>query len=308
MKIIGTVLFLSSAVLALPATGATGTTVDRSTPEGVMRALVQANAERDIETMGALMAKDPDIIGYTIGGRKYIGWERLAKDLGREFTVVARLELPITELRIWTHGDIAWFAMELDYIRYVESEQGLQKTTIPLRETGVLERRDGQWILVAWHESKRGDFPSTTPDAAHAVGATTASPRVHHTSSSAPALDLSGTWLIEEEDKTYTAQLGPDGSGTYSHKGGTFRTVEFTDSRLLGAWHQTGNDREGGFEVVFAQDGSEARGVWWYTRVGSRNNIPPRLHGGTYVWKRLPSAEYKPDVSRPANQKRGERP
>ncbi|HKW86786.1 MAG TPA: hypothetical protein VJM82_06930, partial [Nitrospiraceae bacterium] len=52
-------------------------------------------------------------------------------------------------------------------------------------------------------------------------------------------------------------------------------------------WRQTGNDREGGFEVLLSEDGTDAKGIWWYTRVGDRNNIPPREHGGTYVWKRL---------------------
>lgn len=31
--------------------------------------------------------------------------------------------------------------------------------------------------------------------------------------------------------------------------------------------------------------GTLANGIWWYGRVGTRNNIPPREHGGSYVWK-----------------------
>jgi hypothetical protein len=108
-------------------------------------------------------------------------------------------------------------------------------------------------------------------------------------SASTAALDLAGEWLIEEEDKTYTAVLDRQGNGTYTHQDGTLRAVSFEDGRLAGTWHQTGNDREGGFEVLFAEDGNEARGVWWYTRVGKQNNIPPRLHGGTYIWKRSPA-------------------
>ena len=48
-----------------------------------------------------------------------------------------------------------------------------------------------------------------------------------------------------------------------------------------------GNDREGGFEVLLSEDGTQAKGVWWYLRVGTQKNIPPREHGGTYTWKRL---------------------
>lgn len=244
---------------------------DLSTPEGVLRALVRANVAQDLPAMSALMAHDPDSIGYSIGGRKYVGWEPFAREMAQEFEDVEKLEIPITDLKVWTRGDVAWFAMELDYIRYVETPSGLDRILLPLRETGVLERRDGQWMVVSWHESKRR--PPT------AVAATAAASRP-------VTLDLSGDWLIEEEDKSYTASLDGRGNGTYTHQGGSFRTLKFENRLLLGTWRQTGNDREGGFEVLFSESGDEARGVWWYTRVGTRKNIPPRLHGGTYVWKR----------------------
>ncbi|MEC4673255.1 MAG: hypothetical protein VST68_03610, partial [Nitrospirota bacterium] len=60
-----------------------------------------------------------------------------------------------------------------------------------------------------------------------------------------------------------------------------------------GHWAQTGNDREGDFEVLLSEDFASAEGVWWYTRVGDRGNIPPRMHGGTYLFKRLTPEEAK---------------
>ena len=63
-------------------------------------------------------------------------------------------------------------------------------------------------------------------------------------------------------------------------------TREIHDRRWRGTWTQPGNDREGGFEVVLSEDGSEAKGIWWYTRVGTKDHIPPRQHGGSYVWRR----------------------
>ena len=121
--------------------------------ETTLRILVQANAERDLATMSKYMSHDADAIGYTIDGRKYEGWPALAADMRSEFESVVKLEIPITKLQLWRNGDIAWFAMELDYIRHVKS--GDQPMVLPLRETGVLERRDGRWILVSWHESTR---------------------------------------------------------------------------------------------------------------------------------------------------------
>jgi hypothetical protein len=37
---------------------------------------------------------------------------------------------------------------------------------------------------------------------------------------------------------------------------------------------------------VLSEDGSQAKGIWWYTRVGTKDHIPPRQHGGTYLWRR----------------------
>jgi hypothetical protein len=260
-----------------------GRAAELSDPAEVVRTLVRANAEKNLDTMQKLMAQDPDIISYSIGGRKYVGWHDFAREMRQEFDSVVRLEIPILDLKIWTHGDTAWFAMELDYIRYVGSSGDPKRTVLPLRETGVLERRDGRWLLVAWHESSRStglglsvvDHAGSPARGAATTGSGTEQP------------DLSGTWEIQEEDKSYVATLDRSGNGTYSWQGGKITTTGFSNRLWQGLWQQSGNDREGAFEILLSEDRAAAEGVWWYTRVGDRKNIPPRQWGGKYVWKRL---------------------
>lgn len=103
----------------------------------------------------------------------------------------------------------------------------------------------------------------------------------------ADAPDLTGDWEIQEEDKTYRASLDKDGNGPYNWQDGHITTLTIGDRKWSGTWQQPGNDREGGFELLLTEDGKEAKGVWWYTRVGDRKNIPSRQWGGSYVWKRL---------------------
>jgi hypothetical protein len=259
-----------------------GRAADEQSPEATVRALVRANAEKDMETMSRLMAHDADITSYTIGGRKYVGWGDLERDMEEEFKSAATIEIPIRELKVWTRGDLAWYAMEVDYIRTVSAGSQPQRALLPLRETGVLERRDGQWVLLSWHESFR--------NAGGAVGlnehpsVTLASSNNHLAQT-----DLSGEWEIleVEDDKRYRAMLDKAGNGPYTQHGGRFTTNRFSDRLWQGTWQQPGNDREGGFEVLLSEDGKEAKGVWWYTRVGTHKNIPPREHGGTYQWKRI---------------------
>ncbi|HLZ35146.1 MAG TPA: nuclear transport factor 2 family protein [Nitrospira sp.] len=263
-----------------------GIAAEDSGAEAAVRALIRANAEKDMATLSKLMAHDADITSYTIGGRKYIGWPDLERDMQVEFTSAAKIEIPIRELKVWTKGDLAWYAMEIDYIRTVAQGNEQQRALLPLRETGVLERRNGQWVLLSWHESFR-----------NAGGAVTLTDRAQHPSSltltsgasSAPAPDLSGEWEIleVEDDKRYKATLDKAGNGPYTQHGGQFATTKFSDRLWQGTWQQPGNDREGGFEVLLSEDGKQAKGVWWYTRVGNHKNIPPREHGGTYQWKRL---------------------
>lgn len=99
--------------------------------------------------------------------------------------------------------------------------------------------------------------------------------------------DLSGEWEIQEEDKSYKVTLDRYGNGSYTWQEGRILTTRFSDRRWQGTWHQTGNDREGGFELLLSEDAIQAKGVWWYTRVGNHLNIPPREWGGSYVWNRL---------------------
>lgn len=256
-------------------------------PEATLRRIVQANAERDLATMSRYMSHDADAVGYTIDGHKYVGWTALAADMRREFNSVAKLELPITYLQFWNKDDIAWFAMELDYIRYPSAGDLTQRMVLPLRETGVLERRDSGWTLVAWHESTR------RPDIGIGIALADKTTFLHRTTDNHSAvpdsIDLSGEWEVTEveDNKKYVATLNAQGTGPYTWQEGRFSTTSFNDRRWQGTWKQTGNDREGAFEIVLSEDGTQAKGIWWYVRVGTRDNIPPRQHGGSYLWKRL---------------------
>lgn len=261
-------------------------TTDNTELETTVRALVRANSEKDLPAMSKLMAHDADITSYSIGGRKYVGWPDLERDIKEEFANVAALDLRISELKVWSKGDIGWYTMELAYGRILGQGTDQQRAVLPLRETGVLERRDGQWVLLSWHESFRSVSDAMPVD----DRLNAAAPRTVVSSTGQPVvLDLSGEWEIleVEDDKRYKATLDKSGNGPYTQHGGRFVTTKYADRLWQGSWQQPGNDREGEFELLLSEDGTQAKGVWWYSRVGTQKNIPPREHGGTYVWKRL---------------------
>ncbi len=256
-----------------------------SDPESAIRRMVRANAEKDLSTLSRLMAHDADIVSYAVAGRKYVGWTELEEGMREEFVNSQKLEIPIHELNVWTKGDVAWYAMELDYIRYVAEGSGLKRTVLPMRETGVLERRNGNWQLLSWHES----FRSAQLGGPLTVPSTASRQRLVSSPETSATLHLRGEWEIleVEDDKRYKATLDKNGNGPYTQQGGRFTTTKVENRLWQGTWQQPGNDREGGFEVLLSEDGTQADGVWWYTRVGKQKNIPPREHGGTYHWRRL---------------------
>jgi len=261
-------------------------TADNTELETTVRALVRANSEKDLPAMSKLMAHDADITSYSIGGRKYVGWPDLERDIKEEFANVAALDLRISELKVWSKGDIGWYTMELAYGRILGQGPDQQRAVLPLRETGVLERRNGQWVLLSWHESFRNVSDAMPVD----DRLNAAAPRTVASSVGQPVvLDLSGEWdiLEVEDDKRYKATLDKAGNGFYTQHGGRFVTTKYADRLWQGTWQQPGNDREGEFELLLSEDGTQAKGVWWYSRVGAQKNIPPREHGGTYLWKRL---------------------
>jgi ketosteroid isomerase-like protein len=253
-----------------------------ATPEAVIRAMFQANVARNMADLERLVSKDRDMVGYSVGGRKYVGWDELKREMQQEFETVTRLDIPIKELHVWERGDLAWYTVEIEYIRYEGTGEDARKMLLPLRESGVLERREGRWLLVQWHESLIR-APETQP-----LGSEPHTPRALPSQSEAPA-DVSGEWEVQEEDKTYRAVLDASGNGNYTWQGGRLVTTRLVDGRWEGRWHQTGNDREGGFEVRLSDDRMTSSGKWWYTRVGNRSNIPPRQWGGDYRRKRINS-------------------
>lgn len=255
--------------------------------------MVQANADKDLPTLSRLMAHDSDIVSYAVAGRKYIGWAELEQGMRDEFQNAQKLEIPIKELTVWTRGELAWYAMELDYIRYVHEGGELTRTVLPMRETGMLERRDGRWQLLSWHES----FRSASLGRTMSAPPTDSPPRQTRQPQFLPGPDLSGRWEIleVEDDKHYHAMLDGKGNGPYSQHGGRFTTTHMSDGQWQGTWYQPDNDREGGFELQLSPDGTEAKGIWWYTRVGKQKNIPPREHGGSYHWKKQITPLIVPD-------------
>ncbi|NKB81226.1 MAG: hypothetical protein GKS05_04920 [Nitrospirales bacterium] len=107
-------------------------------------------------------------------------------------------------------------------------------------------------------------------------------------SDSLPVNGLAGIWEYEEDGGVlYQLAFDQRGQGTYDWQGGTFETSSLSGRRWVGKWHQSGNDREGGFEAHLSEDYHSATGHWWYTRIG-KNGEPTQPGGRFTLTRRFP--------------------
>jgi len=60
-------------------------------PETVIQMIVKANAEMDLKTLVTHRTAGENTVGYTIGGRKSIGWRGVKKAFEKEFVRLSGL-------------------------------------------------------------------------------------------------------------------------------------------------------------------------------------------------------------------------
>src|SRR3989442_13256040 len=81
-------------LLVLLLSGTPGLAAETTRPADTLRILVRANAEEDISTLARRMAHDTDIVSYSIGGGKYVGWPPVERRMPEEFRTGARVGSP----------------------------------------------------------------------------------------------------------------------------------------------------------------------------------------------------------------------
>lgn len=122
--------------------------------EQLVRTLFEFNAQKNLEGMSSILWQDDQLLGYTLGGLKILGWPMLQQLLMIEFQTVSRLEFPIEELHVHVAGNIGWYTGTAAYIRYLGQPPNEVREPHPVRETGIVRRINGHWKVVHYHESE----------------------------------------------------------------------------------------------------------------------------------------------------------
>lgn len=105
----------------------------------------------DVDRVGALYAKDADILFFDGSPLKYTGWAEYAKGAKSTFAGLKSLTIgPSSDMRTRRDGNVAWSTgtMKLTLI----PKKG-DATQLDVRSTIVWERRKGKWLIVHEHLS-----------------------------------------------------------------------------------------------------------------------------------------------------------
>jgi ketosteroid isomerase-like protein len=130
--------------------------------ENVLEKYVMANENKDFSLIEQIWAEDDDIILLgTDSHEKYIGWNQIKKAIQRQFKEFEDTYISITnqKIKISEKGDAAWFS---EFLNYNFIHRGEAKSFEDIRFTGVLEKREGIWVLVQGHLSIPADTGAET--------------------------------------------------------------------------------------------------------------------------------------------------
>jgi hypothetical protein len=150
-------LVLFSLVVALLAVSACAKKVDLEAEEAqvqsVLAQVVQANESEDMALMAKITAQDEDIVQFgSAYDHRFVGWEAFKEAMEKQFAGVEKMKVSVRDQVITVHdsGSVAWFSeiMDLDFLM-----QDKPVSIKGLRYTGVMEKRDGDWVIVQGHLS-----------------------------------------------------------------------------------------------------------------------------------------------------------
>lgn len=127
--------------------------------KAVLDRYIQAFRTRNREGVAQVYAHDEDLVVFGNNPLdRRVGWKMTQEYIDKYFASVDRIEIGLKDQRIKVHrsGEAAWFSEVLDW---KEVEKGKTFAIKGLRISGVLERRDGRWVIVQLHGS--GPEPSS---------------------------------------------------------------------------------------------------------------------------------------------------
>lgn len=110
----------------------------------------KAYEKKDLAAVMAMVAPDANVVVVDPGPKgRYVGPEQIKKSFENDFGQFKSMTSKYTWISVGAKGDLAWFAAE----SMSAVDMGEDKFNVPARWTGLLEKRQGKWLLIQSHFS-----------------------------------------------------------------------------------------------------------------------------------------------------------
>jgi len=107
----------------------------------------------DMEILSKCFSRNPDMIIFgTDAAERWVGWDAFAEAQQQFFEALEECDISTKDLVIKVHktGEVAWVSWLMDWEGKALGEPFAFKG---IRLTGVMEKLDGNWVIVQWHGS-----------------------------------------------------------------------------------------------------------------------------------------------------------
>jgi ketosteroid isomerase-like protein len=122
----------------------------------VLEKYVIANERQESDLVKEIWAPYPDIVVFgTNSDETLIGWDAISSAMDRQFKIFEDTYISVHDqiIKINETGNTAWFS---EIVNYNYIYQGDARQYEGLRFTGVLQKIDGEWLIVQSHMSIPG--------------------------------------------------------------------------------------------------------------------------------------------------------
>jgi len=126
---------------------------EKSKVKEVVDQFEQVWEQEDMELFSRIIAHDPGSVFYgTDAAEHFVGWDVLKKAAETMFPAFENIKITVRDqvIKVHSSGNVAWFSQIWDWDLIAEG----QPVSVPdCRFTGVLEKRNNNWVFVQFHNS-----------------------------------------------------------------------------------------------------------------------------------------------------------
>jgi len=126
---------------------------EKAKVQSVLNQYVKAWEIEDIELLSKIFSQDDDMVTFDGNiAKRFVGWEAWKERLQEHFESYENVDISFRDQIIKVHAasNVAWLSCILDANFLLQGQQGSLKG---LRVTWVLEKRNGNWVIVQAHFS-----------------------------------------------------------------------------------------------------------------------------------------------------------